>query len=455
MERYEKYKPTGIDWLGEIPIKWDAIRLKFLLERNDGGVWGDDYDGIEENATKVFRSTEINVDGSWNLNEEPALRLLSAQEKTKALLKEGDLLVTKSSGSQLHIGKTALVTKDIEELECCFSNFMQRLRPKNKKVAQYLHIFLNSQLSRDQYNYQSNSTTGLANLSAGLLADVIIPTPLPDEQNAIAAYLDEKTAQIDKLIANKQTLIELLKEERTAIINQAVTKGINPEVKLKPSGVDWLGNIPAHWKVKRLKYLIKKGRSSIKTGPFGSQIRNSDLVIEGPFKVYNQRNVLDNDFDKGEDFIEENKFDDLKDFEVFERDVLFTTRGTIGKCAIFPSGKQRGVLHPCLIRVQFDDSKVDKEWIRLFVNQSSLFLENVMLLSNSTTIEVIYSYNLKEVYIPLPETIKEQNDILTQIEVETRRLDATISKIEKEIELLQEYRTALISEVVKGKIKVM
>src|SRR5437588_4532671 len=110
MKTYERYKPSGVDWIGDIPEHWRMSRLKFVLSQNDGGVWGNDWDGIDENATKVFRSREINLEGSWNVDEAPELRLLSKQEKNKALLIEGDLLVTKSSGSQSHIGKTALVT---------------------------------------------------------------------------------------------------------------------------------------------------------------------------------------------------------------------------------------------------------------------------------------------------------------------------------------------------------
>lgn len=450
MKNYEKYKPSGVEWVGVMPEHWEVKRLKFntSIKARVGwhGLRADEFsltDGVFCVTGTDLQNGEVSWENCYRVSEE------RYEEDPYIQLRENDLLITKDGT----IGKVAIV-KNLNERATLNSGIFV-VRPERKEyITSFMYWALQSPVFSEYVNYTSKGST-INHLYQETFFNLPFILPLPEEQTAIASYLDEKTAQVDNLMDNKHKLIELLKEERTAIINQAVTKGINPKTKLKPSGIEWLGDIPEHWEVKKLKYLIKEGRSSIKTGPFGSQIKNSDFVVEGPFKVYNQRNVLDNDFDKGKDFIEENKFDDLKDFEVFERDVLFTTRGTIGKCAIFPSGKQRGVLHPCLIRVQFDDSKVDKEWIRLFVNQSSLFLENVMLLSNSTTIDVIYSYNLKEVYIPLPETIKEQNDILTQIEVETRRLDATISKIEKEIELLQEYRTALISEVVKGKIKVI
>ncbi len=429
MKRYEKYKPSGVEWIGEIPEHWDLATVGRVSNIGRGRVISNVEIGENAGEYPVYSSQTENNGVMGYLNTFDF---------------DGEYVTWTTDGAN-----AGTVFHREGKFNC--TNVCGTIQPKNWKQIdlRFLPYFLNL---GTRFSVRLDINPKLMN---NMMAKIPFVIPPKIEQATIANFLDEKTAQIDTLIKKKQKLIELLKEERTAIINHAVTKGINPKAKLKPSGIEWLGDIPEHWEVKRLKYLINEGRSSIKTGPFGSQLKNSDLVVEGPFKVYNQRNVLDNDFDAGEDFIEENKFEDLKGFEIFERDVLFTTRGTIGKCAIFPAGKQRGVLHPCLIRVQFDDLKVNKEWIRLFVNQSSLFLENVMLLSNSTTIEVIYSYNLKEVYIPLPETIKEQKDIVDHVEIEIQRVDATISKIEKEIGLLQEYRTALISEAVTGKIKVI
>jgi len=139
-----KMKDSGIEWLGEIPERWQISKMKYLISRNDGGIWGEEFD---DNGTIVLRSTEISIDGTWNI-QDPAMRRISDQEKSKSFLKEGDLLITKSSGSKLHIGKTALVTKKIEQLNCCFSNFMQRLRPKDEMLPKLLFYFLNSYIAR-------------------------------------------------------------------------------------------------------------------------------------------------------------------------------------------------------------------------------------------------------------------------------------------------------------------
>ena len=122
---YPAYKDSGVPWIGEVPVTWEVKPVKWLLDNNDGGVWGDDPTG--EDDTLVLRSTDQTVDGNWKLTD-PAPRKLSAKEKASALLVEGDLVVTKSSGSSLHIGKTTLVTADIAKQGCCYGNFMQRLR---------------------------------------------------------------------------------------------------------------------------------------------------------------------------------------------------------------------------------------------------------------------------------------------------------------------------------------
>ena len=183
---------------GNLPTGWFLHRLKQHLARNDGGVWGEDPDD-DDTDTIVLRSTEQTVDGKWALDD-PAKRKLSVTERSQALLQQGDLLVTKSSGSSLHIGKTTLVDSAVADLSCCYSNFMQRLRLKatlHPRLAWYL---LNHQLIRQQYDLATNSTTGLANLNAAVLANVVLPIPPSGKQSAIIEFLDRETAQIDALV---------------------------------------------------------------------------------------------------------------------------------------------------------------------------------------------------------------------------------------------------------------
>jgi type I restriction enzyme S subunit len=230
-QSYPAYKDSGVEWLGEIPEHWGVIRLKHALSRNDGGVWGEDP-GSDGNEIIVLRSTDMTVDGKWNIVD-PARRKLSRSEYRSAHLQTGDLVVTKSSGSALHLGKTALVTPEVEAMDCCFSNFMQRLRPQNDFGSNYLYRIFNSPIGREQLNYFGSTTTGLANLNEGVIGSLYIPAPNPEEQRAIAAFLDRETAKLDALVAKQERLIALFQERRAVLINHAVTKGLDPDVPMR------------------------------------------------------------------------------------------------------------------------------------------------------------------------------------------------------------------------------
>ena len=217
-----RLKPSGVEWLGEVPEHWEVRPLKALLSKNDSGVWGDDPEEEDVRSTIVLRSTEQTVDGGWAI-EAPATRMLSPRERAGALLKVGDLVVTKSSGSEFHIGKTSLVTVEVSDLNACFSNFMQRLRCRSGFDPRLVWYLLNSPVGRQQLVFNSNTTTGLANLNGTIFGEVVTPVPPVDEQRVIAAFLDRETERIDALVAKMRLLIERLQEHRTALITAAVT----------------------------------------------------------------------------------------------------------------------------------------------------------------------------------------------------------------------------------------
>jgi len=217
---YAEYNPSGVEWCDGIPKNWNLCPFKRVISRNDGGVWGNDPKG--ENDTVVLRSTDQTVGGHWK-NINPALRSLNSNEKRAAHLKSGDLLVTKSSGSALHIGKTTLVNPNVEAMSCCFSNFMQRIRLTNDFLPKFSWYLLNNTIVRRQFSVLSSTTTGLANLNGTVIGEAIIPRPPLPEQRAIAAFLDRETGKIDRLIGKQERMIQLLKEKRQAVISHAVS----------------------------------------------------------------------------------------------------------------------------------------------------------------------------------------------------------------------------------------
>lgn len=207
-------------------------RLKNLLVRNDGGVWGSDAKG--GGGTVVLRSTEQTVDGRWNINE-PAIRELSVAELNAARLEVGDIVLTKTSGSPKHIGKSTLVDENIASIPACHGNFMQRLRVKPEVSPGFLWHCLNSILVREQFVLRSTTSTGLANLNGASIGSVLVPVHDGVHQAAIADRIDEQTSRIDTLIEKAEEHIALAKERRSALITAAVTGQIDVRAARKAS----------------------------------------------------------------------------------------------------------------------------------------------------------------------------------------------------------------------------
>ncbi len=176
-------------------------------------------------------------------------------------------------------------------------------------------------------------------------------------------------------------------------------------------------------------------------------------MADTAIKVYNQRNVLDRNISTGENYISSSKFDELRAFEVFDDDLLVTTRGTIGRCMIVPPGSEKGILHPCLMRIQCDQSAILNRYLELLIQDSNQVISELQFMSNATTIDVIYSDSLREVHLAIPP-IAEQQAIIGFLDRETAKIDTLIAKVGEASGRLKEYRTALISAVVTGKIDV-
>lgn len=275
----------------------------------------------------------------------------------------------------------------------------------------------------------------------------LLPIPPLEEQNAIVAYLDHKTTQIDDLIAKKQRLIELLKEERTAIINQAVTKGINPHVKMKDSGIEWLGEIPEHREVKRLKYLIIKIGSGVTPKGGASVYKREGIPLLRSQNVHFDGLRLDDIA-----FISEEIHKDMLGSKVLARDVLLNITGaSIGRCCVVPADIEEVNVnqHVCILRpAKTIDSHFLCNYLASEKGQIQIFNSEKGISGEGLNYEQIKSF-----LVPvLPK--KEQQDIADYITNKNKEFSKVTSKIQREIELLQEYRTALISEVVTGKIDV-
>lgn len=411
-------------WFKNLPSGWEDAPLKSRLARNDGGVWGDDPVG-NGTDTIVLRSTEQRVDGAWSI-EAPALRKLSKSDVDSSRLQTGDLVVTKSSGSELHIGKTSLVTPEVEALCACYSNFMQRLRVDSRTDPRFVHYWMNNELCREQFAYLSNSTSGLANLNGTVLGTARLAFPSRTEQERIANFLDDKTARIDALIAEKGQLVERLAALRESFISSSVT----------------LHEV-AGWVQTRLKYLVQDiVDTEHKTVPFWD---------DGDYLVARTTNIK-----KGKLVLEGAKYTDAAGFEEWTRralptpgDILFTREAPAGEACLVPEGiplclGQRTVL----IRLRKDLAYPPFVLWSLYGGLAARFISD---LSQGSTVA---HFNMPDIgNIPLfVGPIDEQRSRATELERRVADMDALKSHADEHIARLREYRSSLISAAVTGQL---
>lgn len=443
MGRYERYKPSALEWIGEIPEHWELLRLKYLALVQPSNV---DKKTIENEASvllcnymDVYKNEFI--DESINFMEATA----TDSEIEKFKIKNGDVLVTKDSETPDDIANPAFVKSYFENVICAYH--LTQIRPNREKLlGEYLFRLFQEHRYKGQFEVNANGVTRFG-LSVSAFSDVFVPLPSPEEQNAIANFLDEKTTQIDKLIANKQKLIELLKEERTVIVNNAVTKGINSHVKLRPSGIEWLGEIPKHWELKKLKYVAKINPSK---PSYEFEKSSEDEIVFLPMEKVSENGDINQE-------LRRKIIDVSSGFTYFERDDVIVAKITPCfenmKGALLDSLKTDFGFGSTEFHTLRADESVLPKFI-FFITRTERFLTiGEAFMTGSAGQKRVPTSFVENFLVGIPPK-EEQKQIIQRIETENRKIDNTISKIQKEI-LLQEYRTALISEVVTGKVKVI
>ncbi|MBU1340990.1 MAG: restriction endonuclease subunit S [Proteobacteria bacterium] len=274
MERYEKYKDSGVEWIGDIPGEWEIkkIKHKCYVKARVGwkGLKSSEFltNGYSYLITGIdFKKDKIDWNDCYHIDKE------RYDEDPYIQLKDEDLLITKDGT----IGKLAVVSR--LEKPACLNSGIFVVRSLNKDFStRYLFWVLKSNLFYQFNDYTSYGST-IQHLYQNVFVEFWYPFPMLKIQIIIANYLDQKTAQIDELIVQKERLIELYEEEKTAIINQAVTKGINPDVELKDSGIEWLGEIPVHWQATRLNRLIRVKDGTHETPSYISESENSYPLV--------------------------------------------------------------------------------------------------------------------------------------------------------------------------------
>ena len=434
IRKYEKYRDSGVEWIGAIPEGWECKRFKYVFKEHSGNGFPNDMQGNTDGTIPFYKVSDLNgvetfVSDSNNYVTNEDINLKGWN------LIPAETILTAKIGESLRKNH-----RKICKSECIIDNNCLGLEPTliSSKYAYYL-------LKTVDFDWFVNPGA-VPSISMDKLRNFILPLS-KIEQTAISLFLDRKTSEIDQLIANKEKLIALYEEEKTAVINHAVTKGLDPKVQTKTSGIDWLGDIPEHWEVKRLKYFVSKVGSGV-TPKGGASVYQLDGI-----PLLRSQNIHFNGLRLDDvAYISQEIHEDMKNSKVLSGDVLLNITGaSIGRCYFTDDSLSEANVnqHVCIIRPKpAMSTKYLFYLLRSDVGQKQIDIEQT-----GSGREGLNFESLKNFFLPVAEH-SEQTTIVAHIETECSRLDTIIDKFKKQIDLLKEYRTTLISEVVTGKIDV-
>lgn len=445
MRKYDSYKESGVEWIGEIPSHWGRTKTKYFSNFSNG--YSFKSEDWVDSGIPVIRMSNIGDDGKIKLSDKNLKYVKEefVEETSNFLIMKGDILIsmTDMNPLMLWLGSTIIFN---EEGDWLLNQRVGNIRITNDSVSRkYYHYLSNTDVIRNQLKvsvYPNVQT----NLSTEPIKNEIVFLPPLSEQQQIVSFLDTKTSLIDSLIEKTQRKIELLKEKRTSLINEVVTKGLNPNVEMKDSGVEWIGEIPSHWERTKLKRYV-----SIFTG----YSFKSDWFGEEGIPVIRISNIQDGfiDFTKSV-YLTENYLTEYPDYVVKRDDTLICLTGSLtGKVGKF--NHEVGLLNQRVGKIIVRGNKVLKGFIdKVFFFQKFQGLIKEMGEGISENFPNVSHLDVVELEIPLP-SLSEQQQIVEYLDEQTGLIDKTISIEEKRIELLKEYRQSLISEVVTGKRKVV
>lgn len=413
---YPAYKPSDVPWLGNIPAHWDVRRILTLVEMRVSNVDKHTKEGEFPvrlcNYVDVYKNNHIT-------QATPFMTATASENEIKRFqLERGDVLITKDSEAWDDIGVPALVVESADSFLAGYH--LALLRPSKEVLGEYLALTLRSKTVAYQFHIEANGITRYG-LSHSGIQSVRIPLPPLAEQAAIVRYLDRADDRIQRYIANKERLVELLTEQKRAIINHTVTRGLNPNVRLRPSGIDWLGDVPAHWEVRRLKTICEMKS--------GDGIDSMSIEPTGKYPVYGGNGIRGyaSDYNHDGDF------------------VLVGRQGALCGNIHLARGRFWASEHAVVVTLRVSQDLI---WFGHILEAMNLNQYSISAAQPGLSVERVLNLSLP---IPPPQ---EQSVITKSIVEATEEIDATIARARRQVELMTEYRSRLIADVVTGKVDV-
>lgn len=451
MKKYPAYKDSGIEWLGEIPSHWEIKKMKFLGSIFPGlsGKKGDDFSKEFREDFKPFIPF-TNICNNLKIDTDQYQYVHIAEFEVQNKVQKNDILFLMSSETLEDIGKCSLY--DGKNKELYLNSFCKGFRFNSNKLSTYfVNYLLQGQIYRNYFSLVGRGFTRI-NLKQEYINDAPIVLPPPQQQTAIANFLDNKTSKIDTAIAQKEQMIALLKERKQIIIQNAVTGkwsmvngqwSMTPREKMKDSGVEWIGEIPEEWEVKRLSYITTK---------IGDGLHGTPEYTDNTDYYFINGNNLSTGFIE---ITEQTKTVSQKEYLLNKKNIhqgetlLLSINGTIGNVAFYRN--ETVMLGKSAAYLNFING-VNLEYIKWFLMSES-FKNYYELELSGSTINNLSLFSISKTPLTYPSK-NEQEKIVEYINVETLKIDQAISLQQTQIEKLKEYKATLIDGAVTGKIMV-
>ncbi|MBE9002611.1 restriction endonuclease subunit S [Nostoc sp. LEGE 12447] len=428
--KYESYKDSGVEWIGEIPSHWKLRKAKYLWrELEERSVSGD------EQLLSVSQYS-----GIIPRDEDSRSESLIDYKRCEP----NDLVVNIMLAWMGSLGISEYIGI-VSPAYCVY----RQLQNHNSKYLGYLYktsIYLAEFARRSKGVVPSRWRIYTEDFG-----QVLTLLPPREEQQRIVTFLERTTAEIDEAIAKKQRLIKLLQEQKTILINQAVTKGLNPKAPMRDSGVEWIGEIPATWRISRIKYLFENF-NGIQMGPFGSML--IDISEQPtPYKLYGQQNTISGDFSNVSRWLSPQKFKSLKKYVVKPGDIVTTRKGSIGNCRLIGSDVDEGVIDSDTIRIRVNKSIIVPDFLALLLHEAYYVNSMIFFNRRGAVLSGLNTSTIADLIIAFPN-IDEQMEILNYVRKLQEQFNYTFEVINNHLTTLNEYKSQIIAQTVTGKIKV-
>ena len=428
-----KMKDSGVAWLESIPETWNLLQLGSLfLEHKHKNVGMQSSNLLSLSYGKIIQKNINATDG-----------LLPESFEGYNVIDAGDIVLrlTDLQNDQRSLrvglcGESGIITS-------AYTTLRRRNDALNSKYFYYLlHSY---DIRKGFYGMGAGVRQGLN--YAGV-RKIMLTVPPESEQTAIAECLDRKTAQVDALIANVQAQIEKLKAYKQSLITEVVIKGLDPNVPMRDSGVEWIGKIPKHYDVIRMRYLI----NNYKAGPFGSALITDQLQSDGDILCYTPEHIANQSTESNKNlYLPENRRKEMSQYFVSVGDIIFPIVGSLGRAMVITSDMPAGIINQRLAKFSIDAKKMDINYFMLLFAKSSFFHPFIDLFQRGSIIVNLTKAIIYDMPMIVPPTLEEQKIIASYLDTKCAEIDQLIAVKQSKIEKLEQYKRSLIYEYVTGK----